>query len=72
MIERLYRIALLAFPRRHRELYASEMIDAFERELARHRSTGSLATLRFAIAAFANLIATGITERRRRHVVRAG
>ena len=72
MIERLYRVALLAFPRRHRELYASEMIDAFERELARHRATGSLATLRFAIAAFANLIATGITERRRRHVVRAG
>ena len=48
------------------------MIDAFERELARRRVAGSRATLTFAVAAFANLVATGIIERRRRHVVRFG
>ena len=72
MIERLYRIALRAFPPRHRDLYGAEMIDAFERELARRRAIGSLATWAFAIASFTNLIVTGITERRRRYVMRSG
>ena len=72
MIARLYRIALVAFPRRHRDAYAAEMIDAFERELARRRAAGSIAALAFAVAALANLVATGLVERRRRHVVRAG
>jgi predicted permease len=72
MIARLYRIALRTFPRRHRELYGAEMIDAFEQELARRRSAGSWATMTFALAAYGNLVATGIVERRRRHVVRLG
>ena len=72
MIARLYRIALVAFPRRHRDLYAAEMIDTFERELARRRSTGAGAALAFAAAAFANLVAAGTIERRRRYVVRFG
>ena len=33
MIARLYRLSLRAFPKRHRDLYQAEMIDAFEREL---------------------------------------
>jgi predicted permease len=72
MMTRLYRIGLTAFPRRHRDLYGPEMIDAFERELARRRSGGRWATLTFAAFAFTNLVATGIVERRRRHVVRFG
>ena len=72
MIARLYRIALLAFPTRHRDLYRSEMIDAFERELERHREHGLVAVIKFALAAFADLISAGIAERRRRHVVRFG
>ena len=31
---RLYQLALRAFPRRHRDLYGVEMLDAFDRELA--------------------------------------
>ena len=72
MIARLYRFALCAFPRRHRDAYAAEMIDAFERELARRRAQGPRATLPFAVAAFTNLLVMGIAERRRRHVVRFG
>ena len=72
MISRLYRIALRAFPPRHRDLYGAEMIDAFDRELALRRASGTQAALTFAVAAFANLLAMGIIERRRRHVVRFG
>ncbi len=67
---RLYRLALLAFPRRHRELYAAEMIDAFARQLAAR--SGALAVTAFAAAACLNAIGAGIVERRRRHVVRFG
>jgi putative ABC transport system permease protein len=63
----LFRLALRAFPKRHRHLYAVEMIDAFDREL---RATAR--PLRFVIAAITNVIAMGIAERRRHHVVRFG
>lgn len=69
---RLYRLALLAFPRWHRDLYAAEMIDAFERELAIRRRSSRLAAMRFAAAAVVNLLSSGAAERRRRHVVRFG
>jgi putative ABC transport system permease protein len=72
VIARLYRIALLAFPRRHRDLYAAEMIDTFERELDLRRRDGLGRTISFVAAALLNLLATGIIERRRRHVVRFG
>lgn len=72
MIVALYRLLLRAFPRRHRDLYAAEMIDAFERELAMRRRDGSAASARFAAAVFINLIGTGIAERRRHQVVRFG
>jgi putative ABC transport system permease protein len=72
VIARLYRLTLCAFPKRHRDLYRAEMIDAFERELERRRGNGLLAGTRFALAAFADLIAAGIAERRRHHVVRFG
>lgn len=72
MIARLYRLGLRAFPKRHRDLYAAEMIDAFQREIDLRRAHGSRAVAAFAIAAFANLITTGIAERRRHHVVRFG
>ena len=66
---RLYQFALRAFPRRHRELYAAEMIDAFERELARR--TGS-ARVSFVLAACVNAIGTGIVERKRQRWIRRG
>ena len=72
MITRLYRLLLRAFPRRHRDLYAAEMIDTFERELALRRGDGFASTARFAVAAFINLISRGIAERRRHHVIRFG
>lgn len=57
---RLYQFALRAFPRRHRDLYGVEMIDAFDRELtARARR----ARLSFGFAACLNAIGTGLLER---------
>jgi hypothetical protein len=67
---RLYRLALLAFPRRHRDLYAAEMIDAFSKEFARRR--GFVAAAVFVFAACANAIGAGIVERRRHEVRRLG
>lgn len=71
-MSRLYRLALRAFPARHRRQYAAEMVDAFERQLAVHRHSGSLGAARFAIAACLNVLATGIAERRRHRVMRLG
>ena len=73
MATRLYRLALRAFPARHRRLYAAEMIDVFERQLdaARH-DTRRTAVARFLVMACLNAIATGLVERRRHHVVRFG
>ena len=64
----LYRLALLAFPRRHRDLYAAEMIDAFERQLAarsRSPATITLTAITFAAAACLNALGAGLAERRR-------
>ncbi len=69
---RIYRLALGAFPRRHRELYAAEMIDTFAHELAAARRTGAWRTVRFVGAATINALATGMAERRRHQVVRLG
>jgi predicted permease len=70
---RLYQLALHAFPRRHRELYAAEMIDAFARELAtRRNASDALATYRFVAAACINVIAAGLGERKRQRRVRFG
>lgn len=65
----LYRLALRAFPRRHRDLYGAEMLDAFERQ---HSTHSGLAAATFVIAACVNAITTGITERRRHRVRRFG
>ena len=72
MSGRLYRLALRAFPARHRNLYQAEMIDAFEQELAARRATGGGAAARFVAAACLNAINSGLAERRRWHVVRFG
>jgi putative ABC transport system permease protein len=65
---RCYTLALRAFPPRHRAGYATEMIDAFERELdARARDRGRAAALRFAVAASLNAVGEGLGERRRYH-----
>ena len=69
---RLYQIALGAFPNRHRRLYTAEMLDAFDHQLADAGRTGRVAVARFVVAAIANAIAMGITERRRHHVIRVG
>ena len=62
---RLYLLALRAFPRRHRAAYTAEMIDTFERELARVRRRGLASALWFAAAASVNVIGAGLGERRR-------
>jgi predicted permease len=71
MIARLYRLALRAFPGRHRNLYQAEMIDAFERELEARRASGR-SSARFVVAACLNAVNSGLLECRRWHVVRFG
>lgn len=72
MIVGLYRLALRAFPKRHRDLYQAEMIDAYQRELEARRGLGAIAVARFVVAAALDAIVTGIGERRRWRVVRFG
>ncbi len=66
---RLYRLALRAFPRRHRDLYGVEMIDALDRELT---ARAGRARLIFGFAACLNAIGTGLVERRRHRRIRKG
>jgi len=68
-VTRLYQLALRAFPRRHRDLYGLEMIDAFDRELTAR--TGR-ARLSFGCAACLNAIGTGLVERQRQRRIRQG
>jgi putative ABC transport system permease protein len=72
MIARLYRLALRAFPPRHRKRYQDEMLLAFEASLETTRKTGIVSTLTFVIAACLNAIGAGLAERRRHRVVRFG
>ena len=66
---RLYQLALRAFPRRHRDLYGVEMIDAFDREFA---ARAGRARLSFGCAACLNAIGTGLVERQRQRRIRKG
>ncbi len=66
---RLYRLALRAFPRRHRDLYGAEMIDAVDRELAARAGQARLA---YGLAACLNAIRTGLAERRRQRRIHNG
>ena len=66
---RLYQLALRAFPRRHRDLYALEMLDAFERELT---ARAGRARLSFGFAACLNAIGTGLVERQRQRRIHTG
>lgn len=66
---RLYQLALRAFPRRHRDLYGVEMLDAFARELTAREGR---ARLSFVSAACLNAIGTGLVERQRQRRVRQG
>jgi putative ABC transport system permease protein len=66
---RLYQLALRAFPRRHRDLYGAEMIDAFERELTARAGRSRLS---FGFAACLNAIGTGLVERQRQRRIRQG
>jgi putative ABC transport system permease protein len=72
MIATLYRLALRAFTKLHRDLYQAEMLDAFERELDARRAAGAGAVAMFVVAACLDAISTGFADRRRRHVVRFG
>ena len=66
-MRRLYHLALLAFPRRHRELYGGEMLDAFDRECT---ARAGRARLSFAWAACLNALGSGLVERQRHRRVR--
>jgi putative ABC transport system permease protein len=68
-VTRLYQLALRAFPRRHRDLYGVEMIDAFDRELT---ARAGRARLSFGFAACLNAIGTGLVERQRQRRIRTG
>jgi putative ABC transport system permease protein len=66
LASRIYLLLLNAFPRRHRQSYASEMVDAFEQELAmRMRAGNRLTAFRFVFAAWLNAVVAGFGERRR-------
>ena len=71
MIAGLYRLALRAFPKRHRDVYGAEMLDAFNQAYAARRRAG-YGIAAWVLAACLDAIGNGITERRRRHVVRFG
>lgn len=63
---RVYRSTLRAFPRRHRDAYAAEMVEMFQHELAARQAAGrKWAALWFTVAACGNALATGLGERRR-------
>ena len=66
---RLYRLALRAFPRRHRDRYRLEMIDAFDRG---RTTRAGWARLSFGIAACLDAIGTGLVERRRHRLLGTG
>ena len=68
-MRRLYRLALGAFPRRHRDRYGAEMVDAFDRTLT---ALVGRARLSFAIAACLNAVGAGLVERHRQRRVRRG
>jgi len=68
-VTRWYQLALRAFPRRHRDLYGVEMIDAFDRELT---ARAGRARLSFGFAACLNAIGTGLVERQRQRRIRKG
>ena len=72
MIAALYRLALRAFPKLHRDLYQAEMLDAFERALAARRAAGTGAVATFVAAVCLDAISAGFADRRRRRVVRCG
>ena len=65
----LYQLTLRAFPRRHRDGYAAEMTDAFDRELVARQGWRAWW---FVAAACLNVLSTGIVERRRQRRVRFG
>jgi len=70
---RLYHVTLRAFPRRHRDAYAAEMIDSFERELAARLARGrGWSTRWFVAAACLNAVGTGMGERLRQRRRRFG
>ncbi|HJU42264.1 MAG TPA: FtsX-like permease family protein [Vicinamibacterales bacterium] len=60
---RAYRVALLAFPERHRRNYRHEMIAAFDHELSSRKNI--LSALVFTVTACADAVAAGVAERRR-------
>jgi putative ABC transport system permease protein len=64
-VTRLYQLALRAFPRRHRDLYGVEMLDAFQRELTARAGRARLA---FGWAACLNALGTGLVERQRQRI----
>ena len=66
---RLYRCALRAFPPRHRNLFAAEMIDTFDRELQRR---SGVARWWFALEAILNAVSAGSGERFRQRRRRLG
>jgi putative ABC transport system permease protein len=62
---RLYALLLRAFSVEHRARYAQEMVDAFERERLQHaRERGTWRAIRFVLAAYADAVRAGLTERR--------
>lgn len=68
-MRRFYRLALRAFPRRHRDLYGVEMLDAFDRGCIARKGR---ARLSFGWAACVNAIGTGLVERQRQRWIREG
>src|SRR5687767_4999284 len=62
----LYSLALRAFPRAHRGLYADEMIDTYKWALAQQRANGGIKPLRFTVAAALDAVRAGLGERRYR------
>jgi putative ABC transport system permease protein len=65
----VYALALRAFPQEHRAVYAREMIDVFERELAQRGVRGGMGRLRFSVVAAVDAARAGWGERRYRRKI---
>jgi predicted permease len=63
---RIFAMLLRAFPAAHRGAYKTEMLDMFARQLVETRERrGSIGALRYALAAYVDLVVAGLRERRR-------
>ncbi len=64
LADRVYAFLLVSFSRRHRDHYGQEMRDDFHRQRIESRARGLFSGIGFVVAAWWNVVVTGLRERR--------